>query len=231
MANTVYKNAQVCLGTYLNVPLDFNYLSVNWWVEVLTDPFPPQMNATLDIIHNYSAVSINTIPAGGIGARTLTIEVRDGDGGTVLATYDIVIDVVAVCIEEIEACCDEAVYLRWLSPTGGIREWPFPGIREFEIRVGDALTFKNSNLQIQYSERKNIYSGKRVTSGNITRNVYDYLTSLKVAIQAWEYNPSTEVLTPILVDNESFPTYTSKQKFYEFAVNYIIAAESIIQTQ
>lgn len=107
----------------------------------------------------------------------------------------------------------------------------FPGVREFEVRAGDAPTFKNSALQIQYSERKDIYLGKSVNTTRISREQYEYVVGLKTAIQAWEWDADTETATPILIDNESFLTFKTNSKFFELSAKYIVAAESIIQTQ
>ncbi len=132
------------------------------------------------------------------------------------------------CVSEIETCCDDGVYLRWLSDNGGIMQWVFSGVREFEIRVGDALTFKNADNEIQYSQRKNIYSGARVTSGNITQEQFYFISQSKICIQAWEYDGSN---SPILIDNDSFKLFKNTDKFFDASIQYINAREQNTQTQ
>lgn len=88
MANIIYKDVLMCRG-FLNIPLDFNFLSVNWWIDVIGGVFPAQMNASLDILHHYSAVNINTTTLGSLGLRVLSFNVREGNGGAILGTYDI----------------------------------------------------------------------------------------------------------------------------------------------
>ncbi|CAB4183553.1 hypothetical protein UFOVP1106_3 [uncultured Caudovirales phage] len=133
-----------------------------------------------------------------------------------------------VCVSEIDICCDDVVYLKWLADTGGIQEWVFPGVREFEIRVGDALTFKNTSNQIQYSQRKDIYLAKRITSGDITLEQNVFIALSKISIQAWEYDVGN---SPILIDNDSFKVYKTTDKFFDVSVQYIMADANLLQPQ
>ncbi len=134
-----------------------------------------------------------------------------------------------VCVSEIDTCCEKGEEIRWLSIEGGIMQWVFSGVREFEIRVGDALTFKNINNQIQYSQRKDIYYGKRQTSGDVQPSVYIFIQKSKLSIQAWDY--SEQGFPPILIDNDSVKIFKSTDKFFDTSLQYIIAKEVLIQTQ
>lgn len=144
-----------------------------------------------------------------------------------------------VCVSEVEICCaDTGAVIRWLSDTGGICQWVFSGVRELELRVGDALTFKNTSGQIQYSQRKDIYIGGRVTSGDITLNSNVYLVDLKNTIQAWSFSVTSALNVQgdifsdaILIDNDSFKVYKTTDKFFDVSVQYIYATERKIQTQ
>ena len=134
-----------------------------------------------------------------------------------------------VCVTEVETCCDnEGASLKWLATNGGVMEWRFHGVREFEIRVGDALTFKNINNTIQYSQRKDIYNGSRVTSSSITKEEVLFIKEVKYAIQAWDYDGEN---IAILIDNDSFRLFKTTDKFFDISVQYIYADELQIQTQ
>jgi len=160
------------------------------------------------------------------GTTSVTINATR-DTGESLGQFEIIFDK-GVCVTEQEVCCDDGVVLKWLTDTGGIMQWVFSGVREFEIRVGDALTFKNTNNQIQYSQRKDVYLGKRVTSGDITLQQNIFLLQLRYSIQAWKYEGSN---SPILIDNDSFKVYKTTDKFFDISVQYIDAMEASIQTQ
>jgi len=134
------------------------------------------------------------------------------------------------CVTEVNTtCCDEAITLRWLGREGGIKQWNFPGVREYNIEVGDANTFKNGSRQMQYSERKNIYTGKRITTKNIDRDYVDFLDELRYSIQVWEVD-GTNVI-PVVLVNDSFNKYKSTDKFFDISISYTIATEIIMQTQ
>ena len=133
-----------------------------------------------------------------------------------------------VCVSEIDTCCENGQTLRWLADNGGIMQWVFSGVREFEIRVGDALTFKNTSNQIQYSQRKDIYLAKRITSGDITLEQNIFIAQSKISIQAWEYDEGN---SPILIDNDSFKVYKTTDKFFDVSVQYIQADANGLQPQ
>lgn len=149
------------------------------------------------------------------------------DTGESLGTFDLNF-LKGVCVQEVELCCEEGQIIKWLSIEGGIMQWVFSGVREFEIRVGDANKFKNTSNQIQYSQRNDIYLGKRITSGNITREQYEYIAYSKISIQAWEYEWGND---SILIDNDSFKLFKSTDKFFDMSLQYILATEQFTQTQ
>jgi len=132
-------------------------------------------------------------------------------------------------VEQVVCCNDSAVTIKWLGRESGIKQWVFSGVKEYSVRVGDANTFKNSNRQLQYSERKNIYNAKVITTGSITKAQSDFLDELKYSIQAWEVDGTTE--TPILINNDSFDKYKSNTKFYDISLAYVISEEVQVQTQ
>ena len=76
-------------------------------------------------------------------------------------------------------------------------------------------------------KRKNVYTGKRVTTGDITKEQADYLDELKYSIQAWEWDGTTA--TPIMLVNDSFSKYKSTDKFFDVSAQYIISETVQIQ--
>lgn len=159
-----------------------------------------------------------------------SITIQGAPEGGSYTQFELEFEFSSACATEQEVCCsDDEVIIRWLGREGGIKEWNFTGVREFDVRVGDALTFKNSDFQLQYSQRKDIYSGKRISVSELTREQADFLDEIKYSIQAWEWDGETA--TPILVDNDSFFKYKSTQKFFEVGLQYVFSEELIMQTQ
>lgn len=223
---TLIKHIQICdvphhAGYTESYYFDLSPYWVNWFalvngslpvgITAITNPLNGcVLGFTVDelLVSGNTTISINGYKDTGELIDIFTIEFNKG-----------------VCVQEIELCCEEGETIRWLSISGGIMQWVFSGVREFEGRVGDANTFKNINNVLQYSQRKDIYLGKRVTSGDITQEQYFFLNTAKTAIQAWE------ITDPILIDNDSFKLFKSTDKFFDASLQYILATEQNTQTQ
>lgn len=200
------------------------YFAPGWTCEAV-DAAPANFFELLDAQGNLYGYTVLGAVA---GVYEITIQAANL-GGT-YTQFLLEFTLQSSCAEEQEIeCCDDNVELRWLGREGGIKQWSFPGVREFDIKIGDANTFKNNNRQIQYSERKDVYSGKRISTGSITKEQADFLDEVKYSIQVWE-NVDDEWI-PILVNNDSFFKYKSTEKFYDISIQYIKAEEIIVQSQ
>jgi hypothetical protein len=200
------------------------YYAQGYVVESI-DPPPTGFAEILD-----SSLNVVGYLAIGAAAGNYEIIVRAGNFGGTYTEYLLEFEFTGDCAAEQQIdCCDDNVTIKWLGVEGAIKQWSFPGVRNFKYNLGDANTFKNANRQLQYSERKNIYAGKRVSTAFIELEQREFLEELSYCIQAWEYDGTTH--TPIAIANDSFPEYSSKDKFFELSVQYVFAAEKIVQTQ
>lgn len=227
---TEIKNVLVCDSDQF-IYFDLSPFYYSWWAEVVgslpagvSELQDADTSSTVGFFIDYSALAT--------GINTVTIEGFEQEStGDSLGEFTLVFEKNS-CTTEVEVCCATGyVSLAWLSINGGIKQWPFPGVREFNIKVGEANTFKDSSYQVKYSERKNVYTGKRVTSDSITQEQVDFLDDLRYSIQAWEINQDTKVRTAILLDNESFRKYESREKFFDVSIQYVIAQQILVQTQ
>lgn len=226
---TLIKDIILCQSSP-NIQYFFFDLSpyyANWYATAGT--LPTGVNKAQDsltgsvvaLIVNYSTFS---------GTKTVTITgKKDSSSGDTFGTFTIKITKTSCATEQGICCNDDAQVIRWLCREGGIKSFTFNGVREFDVKVGDALQFINSNSQAQYSQRKRIYNGKRLTTGDITKEQSDYLDELKYSIQAWEWDGTTA--TPILLNNDSFTKYKSTDKFFDVSIQYIVSKEINVQTQ
>jgi hypothetical protein len=221
------KEILVCKGNgnnYEYVNIDFSPYWVNWFASVGALPsgvIKLQDALTGSVVafgYKYSALAN--------GVTSITITVKKGtSSGDVVGQWVIKFNKTA-CADIQDICCDsDALEIRWLSREGGIKSFKFNGVREFSYDVGDALRFKSFNSVAQYSQRKDIYKAKRLTTGDVSKTQLEYLSELKYSIQAWEGT------TPILLNNESFKEYGTKDKFFDVSISYILANEIKIQTQ
>jgi len=227
---TVAKNIIVCYDVIshpLNYYFNFDPYVVGWTATYINGPLPTGITAIDNEITGYTlGLSIDDNLT--TGTFTVNLVVFNPDE-TIYGYFDYVITR-GECITEMDVCCGDGsgAVIRWLGVNGSVRQWTFPGVREFEVRVGDANTFKNTSRDLFYSERKNIYIGKRVSTGSITQAQMEYMAELRYSIQAWEWNNAWE---PIVVNNDSFPLSKSKQKFFDEFVSYVVAREVRVQTQ
>lgn len=224
---TVLKNFTICDNQKMTCVFDLSAYMYNPVAVEALDAAPTGFTELYDSIgrlygYQVASAAVNT---------TYQLRVQAlPDFGEDYQQFLLNFDLTAPCYSEIENCCrDGEVNIRWLSREGAIKEWNFPGVRSFDIRIGDANQFKNQYLQAQYSERKNIYTGKIISTGDISKEVADYLDELKYSIQAWEWDGETA--TPIIVNNDSFQKYKSTTKFYDVSLQYAIAEEIQVQTQ
>lgn len=221
---TVLKNYLICDNTPTTTTFDLSPYMNAFAVEPL-DVAPTGFTELYDSIgrlygYQVAASALNT---------TYSLDIQAAPAGGSYTTFTLNFDLTVECYTEVESCCkDGDIGIRWLSREGAIKEWNFTGVRSYDIRVGDANSFKNQNLQVQYSQRKDIYTGKIITTGNITKEVADFLDELKYSIQAWEWDGETA--TPIFINNDSFQKYKSTTKFYDVSLQYAIAQEIIVQT-
>lgn len=226
---TLYKSFYLCDTSVKQVNLDLNPFGLDWWIDTTSKP--------AWVTEYQDSVSASTVAYGInpalVAAGTYRIEFsafQDDANGESLGDFYIEIIIPDTCDVEQDICCsNEAVALRWLNREGGISQWTFSGVRRFEMRLGDANTFKNISLERFYSQRKDVYHGKTVNTRQISREQAEYLDSLKYSIQAWEWDGTTA--TPILLDNDSYLKFASNTRIFEVSVKYILAQEVIVQTQ
>lgn len=200
------------------------YFAPGWICEAVDAPptgFIELVDAN-DVLYGYTVI--------GAAAGTYNITIQAANFGGTYTQYNLEFVLGNPCATEQDTgcCSDDHATIRWLGREGGLKQWTFSGVREYDVRVGDANTFKNNSFESQYSQRKNIYSGKAVSTRFITKAQVDFLDELRYSIQAWEL--IDDVWTPILLDNDSFFKYTSKEKRFDLKFKYIFAKEIIMQT-
>lgn len=223
------KNYLICKGIDEIHYFDLSPYYANWYA-VVSDSLPTGIDALQDS-YTGSVVGFSVdYSALANGENEVLIEgFKDTEDGESIGEFSLIFDK-SECATEIQTCCSEdTINIVWLGREGAIKLWYFSGVREYDVKVGDAGTFKNNDYQLQYSSRNNIYKGRSASTGNISKTEADYLDELRYAIQAWSVIDGE--VKPILVDNDSFFKYKSKDKLFDIKVRYIIAEQVLIQTQ
>lgn len=209
---------------YFHFSLD-PYYAPGWLCEAVDSP-PTGFIELLDsngVLYGYTVIGANA------GTYNITIQAANFGGTYTQYNLEFVLQSSCATEQNIGCCATDNAVIRWLGREGGLKQWNFPGVREYDVKVGDANEFKNNNFQKQYSQRKDIYTGKSVSTGNISRSQVDFLDELRYSIQAWEL--IDDVWTPILLNNDSFFKYKTRDKLFDLTFRYVISEEIIMQTQ
>jgi hypothetical protein len=222
----LFKRYEICFGDVVQevLPVDnpfvtfyFNFLNVPAFVTLASGSAPNtytgwQINGkTTSGTYSFSFQE-NTLT----GNRNWTVIIEVGACGTVV--YD--------------NCCTNQYNIAWLNRQGGWQNYIFTGIKTFEVRQDDGDTFKTYEKVIKWANKKEVYNGVILTTGNTPKSHVDYLDSLRYSIQAYLYNDLTDAWDiEILIDSDSFVKYTSRQKLFDNTISFIYANELVIQSQ
>ena len=143
----------------------------------------------------------------------------------------LIVEVVDSLTDSITTCNNsDTITLVWITREGGRGTYLFDQRKDFKGIVGDVKTFDN-NGTIKYINRGKNFVYKVVYKTGITDDEVDLLESLRYSIQAWEYNATTDVSTPILLDSNSYDLYSTKTQLNEVNLKYRIATYKEIQNQ
>ena len=143
----------------------------------------------------------------------------------------LIVEVVDSLTDSITTCNNsDTITLIWITREGGRVTYLFDQRKDFKGIVGDVKTFDN-NGTIKYINRGKNFVYKTVYKTGISDEEVDLLESLRYSIQAWEYNSTTDVSTPILLDSNSYDLYSTKTQLNEVNLKYRIATYKEIQNQ
>ena len=143
----------------------------------------------------------------------------------------LIIEVVDSLTESLTTCTGTGdATLVWINRQGGRSSYTFNQRKDYEFRIGSPNTFDN-NGTIKYTNRgKNFYAWTVYKTG-ITENEMTLITSLRSCIQAWFYDSSNDISTPIIIDNTSFKIGSTKEKLKEVSFSFRFADYQEIQSQ
>lgn len=139
--------------------------------------------------------------------------------------------------EIITGCLDDNnVNIVWRNREGGLSSYNFDQRKDFSTELGKAKTFENNGVVKYFDKGKSFYKTNVYKTG-ISLEEITHIKSLRQSIQAWVYTrtqPLTngsyvDTLTPILIDNDSFNEYNTKDSFYEIELSFAYA--NVVKSQ
>lgn len=160
-----------------------------------------------------------------------TANMKDGSS----AEYIVELYMKASCEVTLGCTGDDVTYLAWFTREGGRQYFPFTGKKSFTVTIPDADTYMTTDLVKVNSNRKDVYSGEILSTGNIPEVSLDLLQSLKEAIQVYYveniFNDGFQHYTPVILQDGDFTKKKTGEKRWDVKLKFIYAAERQIQSQ
>lgn len=125
-------------------------------------------------------------------------------------------------------------FLLWLTREGGWAYFPFNGKKSFEVKIPDADTYVTDDYVTHNSQRRGVYNGETLSTGDIPELALDLLQSLKESIQVYYVeNPLTDgsqIYYPINLMDGDFIKRKTGEKRWDVKVKFLYSQERIIQS-
>lgn len=143
----------------------------------------------------------------------------------------LIIEIVNSLEDSVETCNNSNTKcIVWITREGGRASYLFDQRKNYGGVIGSGQTFDN-NGSIKYLNRGKNFETVTVYKTGLSNTEIDLIESLRMSIQAWEYNSDTDVSTPIMLDPESYDKYSTKNKLNEIQLRYRIATYREVQSQ
>ena len=125
--------------------------------------------------------------------------------------------------------------LLWLNREGGYDFFPFNGRKSFEVTIPDAGKYIDVERVQRNNQRKGVYNGEILTTGDIPEISLDLLQSLKESIQVYLVeNPlevGEQIYHPVILQDGDFTKRKTGDKRFDVTVRLYYSTERQIQTQ
>lgn len=118
----------------------------------------------------------------------------------------------------------------WITREGGRASYNFNQRKDYGGVLGQSQTFDNGGI-IKYLTRGKNFQTVTIYKTGISDDEVDLIESLRYSIQAWEYDPDTDISTPIVLDGDSYDKYSTKKKLSEVKLRYRIGQYKEVQSQ
>ena len=173
----------ICIGEAFTFYFDYSPYAVNsWaqingnagWIDTIQDG---DTDSALGIIIDAQVTSMTD-------TFTITI-LQDTSTGEEVAELTVKVNVLASCETASDVCCTNAEQIVWINRDGGLQNFYFDGVREFNIDQRDDEEYVDSGNTSRYSTSGKVKDGRIFSTKNITKTELNALDSLNYSIQAW----------------------------------------------
>lgn len=217
----------ICIGEALTYYFDYSPYAVNAWAQI--DGNAGWIDVLQDGDTN-SALGIIIDAQGSAKTDTFTITIlQDTSTGAEVAELTIKVNVLSACETASEVCCTNAEQIVWINRDGGLQNFYFDGVREFNIDQRDDEEYIDSGNTSRYSTSGKVKDGRIFSTKNITKTELNALDSLNYSIQAWHLSDS--VYLPISISKGGYTKYNSRDKRFNASIRFTYSTPINIQTQ
>jgi hypothetical protein len=143
----------------------------------------------------------------------------------------LIIEIVDSLTDSLEICnASTSKNIVWISREGGRCSYIFEQRVNYGVDPGQTNAFEN-NGGLKYTSRGKTYRAVTIFKTGMSRDEIDLFESLRLSIQAWEYDPITDTTVDIILDSKSFEKYNTNEEFYEVSIDYRYSKHINVQVQ
>jgi len=216
-----------CIGGVQTYYFDFSPYDVNWYA-VLNSELPANMEVLEDAeTGNVVGVLVDTSTAS-LDGFNLSIYIG-ADSGEYVSDIVIRVNVLDSCETASDVCCTNAEQIVWINRDGGLQNFYFDGVREFNIDQRDDEEYVDSDNASRYSTSGKVKDGRIFSTKNITKTELNALDSLNYSIQAWHLTGYKYL--PISIAKGGYTKYNSRDKRFNASIRFTYSTPINIQTQ
>lgn len=177
-----------------------------------------------------------TPPQGTSGSFTFGVERYDFLTSNLVDTGIININVNTLQQAPIDVVNCNTANLVWFNPIGGWQSFIFSGKNQAFQDEGKANSFINSGNEMRWASKEDIYQGVRVTSGRLSPDQIEYVSSLFKSIQVYLWNANSissdwPVSIPINIKPKSVNKVRDGESYAVLDFEFRHAVADVVQTQ
>lgn len=217
----------LCTNTDLIHYFDYAAVGVNVWAEITGNA---GWIAVAQESQTGSAVGIIIDEQSAAISDEFTISIYDEvEGGALLATWTVAVNVLSVCSTASDICCADGEEIIWLNRSGGLQNYFFNGVRTYAIEQEDEKRYIDYANISRYSTTGKVREARLFTSKSIPQTHIDLLDTLRYSVQAWYKTGG--VVYPIMIPQGGYTKYNTRDKIFTANLSCALAEPINIQTQ
>lgn len=137
-------------------------------------------------------------------------------------------------VSQFTECPKEPITIVWLNSNTGARDsYMFSQTKSYEVSQKDAIQFINSNNELRYADRGDVYNIIEVTNQLIPKEHINKIGEMMDSLQCYimDIVDDAPVFTPVLIEQGNYKKYFTEQEAKEISFKMLYAVKKTIQAQ